>query len=106
MKEQTEIIDFEKCNDYEDGIHREECYTMFKNNQSGLAKISYALRQYHSPKKLKRKYSSSFEAGFTESFVGEPHMICECLQRLQFLRFQTVCTMQINFITHVEDQQN
>lgn len=108
MNEITELVDFQKCPDYDSGIHQRSCYTMFESKQNGLAKIIRALKAYHSPpkEKFRGKYSTPEAAAFVESFVGEPHMICECLERLQFLRFQTVCDMQINFITHVEDQQN
>lgn len=79
---------------------------MFGNNQSGLAKVIRALRPYHSPKQIKGKYESAFEVGFCESLVGEPHLICECLERLQFLRFQTVCDMKFEFVTPQESQTN
>lgn len=79
---------------------------MFGENQSGIAKIIRALRAYHSPPTIKGKYESAFEAGFSESFVGEPHLICECLERLQYLRFQTVCDMKFEFVTNPNDQKN
>ena len=79
---------------------------MFGSNQSGLAKLIRALREYHSPKVLKEKHESIDEAAFVESFVGEPHMICECLERMQYLRFQTVCDMKFEFVTNPNDQNN
>lgn len=101
--EQTSFV---KCGDNTSGIHSKQCYVMFAEKQSGLAKINRALRPYHSPTIIKGKYESAFEAGFTESFVGEPHLICECLERLQYLRFQTVCDIKFEFMTNPNDQRN
>ena len=103
---QLEQTSFMKCGECLGGIHTKSCYVMFGNNQSGLAKLIRALRQYHSPPVLKEKHESADEAAFVESFVGEPHMICECLERLQYLRFQTVCDMKFEFVTPQEKQVN
>ena len=103
-----ENIDFERCPDYPSGIHQRHCYTMWEAKQDGLAKIIRALKAYHSPpkEKFREEYETPEEAMFVESYVGEPHMICECLERLQFLRFQTVCTMQVEFITPMSERVN
>lgn len=103
---ELEQTSFMKCGESGTGIHDESCYVMFKNNQSGIAKIIRALKPYHSPTILKDKYQSSDEAGFFESKVGEPHLICECLEHLQYLRFQTVCDMKVEFVTPMGEQNN
>jgi len=106
QKEGLESIEFSKCPDYPSGIHQRHCYVMWEAKQDGLAKIIRALKAYHSPSIIKEKYSSPEEAAFVESYVGVPHYICECLERMQFLRFQTVCDMQVEFITPLERQTN
>ena len=64
-------------------IHWEECYAMFGNNRSGMAKIIRALKSYHHPNKLQ-------QGDLSDSFVGEPHRLCIALEELQYLRFQTL----------------
>ena len=98
---ELEVIDFDKCGERKSGIHHWSCYAMFQQNQSGLARITRALRHYHSPPPHKGK---TLDAG--DSFVGDPHLICECLERLQYLRFQTLCTMKAEFVTMPNEQSN
>lgn len=103
-----EETNFKKCTDYSSGIHKRHCYTMLEAKQNGLGKIIRHLKAYHSPPKAKfiDKYETMEEALFVESFVGEPHLICECLEKLQFLRFQTVCSMEFVFVTPEAERVN
>lgn len=97
-----------KCPDFESGIHQRSCYTMWEAKQNGIGMIIRHLKAYHSPPKEKfiGKYNTMEEFLFSESYVGNPHLICECLERLQFLRFQTVCDMQFEFITPLSERVN
>lgn len=97
---ELEQTNFEKCGESKGGIHGKGCYAMFGQNQSGLAGIIRALIPFHG----KAKGSEPFDAG--DSFVGDPHVLCEALERLQYLRFQTLCNYKAVFVKSVQEQVN